>query len=96
MLCVSIDGHRVLFSIGGEPSQTIFSTILQNERYRFRETRSSFVAGTTLPVCAGNLRAIRDVPVPILLNDRRKLVFHALPPLNGYTGEIYRVSTRPA
>jgi len=32
---VSIDGYRVLLRIFGEPSKTIFSTILQNERDGF-------------------------------------------------------------
>ena len=48
-------------------SRVGYEAVLKNQRNRFDETLAGFFLRTTLPIRAGDLRGVRDVPVIVLI-----------------------------
>ena len=69
----SREADYVLNSVGREPALSILP-VLQDEGNRLSEILLAFLNGLTLTICAWDLRAIPDVPLPITLDDRGELV----------------------
>lgn len=61
-------------------AQGILSAILKDEGDGLGKALSSFFLVAALPVSAGDLRAVGDVPVAVPFDEGRKLVVHCSTP----------------
>jgi len=80
--CASLDDDRFTLSSWWHPSQSVFSTVLQDQRDRVRQALASFLLRSPLAVGPRNLRTVCNPPLTVTLENGRKLIRHRrLPPV---------------
>jgi hypothetical protein len=75
---VNVDADHFPLSVCGNPSKSILPTVLQNQHNGVRQTSAGLFLGSPLSVRPRYLRAIRDDPVIVGLEDGGEFVPHVL------------------
>jgi hypothetical protein len=73
----SSNDNEFLPCVHRQRAEGLFPAMFQNQSDGLTQIRQAFFTRFALTIGAGNLRAIRDVPRAILLDNRRELVAHA-------------------
>lgn len=73
---VSPDDYYLSEGVLRQPTEGVFSTILQDQVDRVDQACARIVLGASLAVRAGHFRAVGNEPLPVPFKDRRELVPH--------------------
>jgi len=72
----SSDHYEFLPGIGGQSTQGLISSVLENQGNGLAKVRQTFLARFALPIGARHFSAVGDIPWAVSLDDRREFVAH--------------------